>query len=381
MILGGRSEMAKSLAFWVEGSNPNNPNEEGESKPEVELHFNYWSLSGSSETVIDYLDVGVKFSGLKEFDAIKIFFPFHVTEQSYVANLGRAVCNTPTLISAIFNTRVKETRLDGERMDITFRHEKESKLRFHCQIEVGPHGEGVTLNRLNREGEGTTLSFPIKLFKKEKENSLEDIPHYFRFRIKMSAEDKKIISQLSKPKDSKLLSRLESTEIVDFRINEIRNLPAQIRSKLEYDSYISSVHFFLIRETNSEHKLSHTEFKRCRVLEKDLWETYLREDGQVISLPEQMLIYHWREQSKRDQSGVLSEYLENFSAFAKFSKTIVTKMTIIWFVLSVIALGAASGVIGNYIYSYFTSNDQAVACAAKASTSSEESKPKLTNAQ
>ncbi|UZD95713.1 hypothetical protein LOY64_01480 [Pseudomonas corrugata] len=367
--------MAKSLAFWVEGSNPVENN-----KPEVELHFNYWSLSGSSETVIDYLDVGVKFSGLKNFDAIKVFFPFHVTEHNYAANLGRAVCNTPTLISAIFNTRVKETRLDGERMDITFRHEKESKLRFHCQIEVGPHSEGVTLNRLNREGDGTTLSFPIMLFKKEKETVLEDIPHYFRFRIKMSAEDKKVISQLSKQKDSKLLSRFDSTEIVDFRVNEIRNLPAQIRSKLEYESYISSVHFFLIRETNSEHKLSHTEFKRCRVLEKDLWETYLKENDEEINLPEQMLIYHWREQSKRDSSsGALIEYLENFSAFAKFSKTIVTGMTIVWFVISVILLGAISGISGNYIYSYLTSNDQSVACANTNSIVDELKKPDLTN--
>ncbi|MCE1058102.1 hypothetical protein LU646_09420 [Pseudomonas alloputida] len=368
--------MAKSLAFWVEGSKPVE-----NIKPDVELHFNYWSLSGKSETVIDYLDVGVKFSGLETFDAIKIFIPFHVTEQNYAANLGRAVCNTPTLISAIFNTRVKETLLDGERMDITFRQEKESKLRFHCQIEVGSHGEGVTLNRLNREGDGTTLSFPLVLFKKEKEASLESIPHYFRFRIKMSAEDKKVISQLSKQKDSKLLSRFDSTEIVDFRVNEIRNLPAQIRSKLEYDSFISSVHFFLIRETNSEHKLSHTEFKRCRVLEKDLWETYLKENNEEINLPEQMLIYHWREQSKRNSDGELLEHLENFSAFAKFSKTVITRATIFWFIISVLALGASSGIIGNYIYSYLTSSDQPVACADKCSSSEDSKKSNLTDAK
>lgn len=294
----------------------------------------------------------MKFSGIENFEAIKIFFPFNVTENSYVASLGRTVCNTPTLISAIFNTRVKETKHDGERMDITFRHEKDSKLRFHSQIALGPHGDGVTLNRLSGGSPGTTLSFPIKLFKREKEERLDDLPHYFRFRIKMSAEDKSVISQTYSAKDSWLLSHFDSTEIVDFRVNEIRNLPAQIRSKLEYDSYISSVHFFLIRETNSEHKLSHTEFKRCRVLEKDLWETYLKEDDQRITLPEKMLIYHWREFSKRDQDGKLLEHLENFSAFAKFSKTVVSTFTIIVFILSLIVIGAVSGVVGNYACTY-----------------------------
>lgn len=388
--------MAKSLAFWVEGSNltqaanktvkknskakqKKSHDTPSTSKAEVELHFNYWSLSARSPTVIDYLDVGVKFSGIESFEAIKIFFPFNVTERNYVASLGRTVCNTPTLISAIFNTRVKETKHDGERMDITFRHEKDSKLRFHSQIALSPHGDGVTLTQLSGGAPGTTLSFPITLFKREKEGRLDDLPHYFRFRIKMSPEDKSVISQTYSAKDSWLLSHFDSTEIVDFRVNEIRNLPAQIRSKLEYDSYISSVHFFLIRETNSEHKLSHTEFKRCRVLEKDLWETYLKEDGERIELPDQMLIYHWREQAKKDLNGKLLEHLENFSAFAKFSKTVVSNFTIFIFIISLIIIGAASGIVGNYAYSYLTEKKEASSTSQTQTITEGQSKePELT---
>ncbi|NBA84045.1 hypothetical protein GVN15_25745 [Pseudomonas putida] len=391
--------MAKSLAFWVEGSNLTQtsitakkkskgkqkkktaPSPVGIGQAEVELHFNYWSVSASSPTAIDYLDVGVKFSGIESFETIKIFFPFNVTENSYVASLGRTVCNTPTLISAIFNTRVKETKHDGERMDITFRHEKDLKLRFHSQIALGPHGDGVTLSRLSGGSPGTTLSFPIKLFKREKEDRLDDLPHYFRFRIKMSAEDKSVLSQTYSAKDSWLLSHFDSTEIVDFRVNEIRNLPAQIRSKLEYDSYISSVHFFLIRETNSEHKLSHTEFKRCRVLEKDLWETYLKEDDQKITLPDKMLIYHWRELSKRDQNGKLLEHLENFSAFAKFSKTVVSNLTIFIFLFSLIIIGAVSGIAGNYAYTYMTEKPESKEQQTETTTKKQSTEQKLTEKQ
>lgn len=349
--------MAKSLAFWLEGSKSEKAN--------VELHVNYWSLNNNSKTNLDYLDVGVKFSGIQDADSINIFFPFTISKEKYISDLGRAVCDADNLISAIFNTHIKEKKPNGERADITFIHEKEPNLRFHCQIETGEKGEGVTLNE--DDDSGTTISFPIKLFKSGYSGSdNEELPNYFRFRINMSPEDKKILSQVHKSKDSKVLSRLESTEIVDFRINENRNLPPKIRSKLENDPCITCVHFFLIRETDSEHKLSHTEFKRCRVLEKDLWDTYLKSgNGNNVIIPDQMLIYHWKEDTSEKKSALGEKpslkYLDNFSAFAKFSKTTVSYSTILYFLATVILLGLFSGFVSglgaSYTYTFLTSEE------------------------
>lgn len=344
--------MAKSLAFWLEGGKPN--------VADIELHFNYWSLnSSSSKGNLDYLDIGVKFSGLREVTSINIFFPFKIDASKYVSSLGRAVCQSDTLIAAIFNTNIREKKPNGERTDISFMGEHESTLRFHCQIEQGAPGDGVGMNS---HGEaGTTISFPMGLFRTNNSDAEEvGLKNYFRFRIKMSGDDKKMLSQVYKSKDSKLLSRLESTEIVDFRVNEIRNLPPQIRSKLEIGGCIKCVHFFLIRETDSEHKLSHTKFKRCRVLEKDLWDAYLRVGNiQGLNIPDQMLIYHWKE-SKEESKPNENAYIEDFSAFAKFSKTVVTGSTIFYFASTVIFLGLMSGFFSglgaSYTYSWLTAS-------------------------
>lgn len=279
--------------------------------------------------------------------SLNIFFPFSINKEKYLTDLGRIVCDNDELISAIFNTgiRTRTKELTGEITTVVFQNDEE--LRFYKQIELGStdHGE-VTLEPV--EGYGTIISFPVKLFKNGA--SLEkDVAGYIRFRIKMSTEDKMVLSQVYKPKDAKLISRLELTEIVDFRVNEIRNLPAKIRSKLVESQYITAVHFFLIRETDSEHKLSHLEFKRCRVLEKDLWDTYLNiEKASNADIPEQMLIYHWREIAKE------SENIDNFSAFAKFSKITVSWKTISPFIGTIVFLGVISGIFANILCAWYT---------------------------
>lgn len=165
----------------------------------------------------------------------------------------------------------------------------------------------------------------------------------------MSPEDKNSISQIHVSKDAKLLSRMESTEIVDFRVNEIRDLPTGIVKFLNNPICIAVVHFFLIRETNSELKLSHAEFKRCRILEKELWDSYLT-DGtakEKFCTPDQMLIYHWKEEQDKNR------YLSKFSAFAKFSTIAVSNETLQTFMVYIIVLGIVSGVLANFIFSYF----------------------------
>ena len=342
--------MAKSLAFWLEGSKSDDTS--------IELHFNFWLLNMGSKKEINYLDVGVKYKCLENINSINIFFPFTITKNNYIHNLGSTLSKNRQLIEAIFNARIElESPITENILDISFVKDKTDRLRLFSQIEIDEKGSNGV--KIIPQDDGSILSFPKKLItcatKKPTtdENRAEDkdkeVFGYFRFRINLNSEDKKSISQLYVPKDAKLklLSRIESTEIVDFRVNEIRNLPPKIVSYLSNDSCITSVHFFLIRETNSEHKLSHSEFKRCRILEKNLWDIYLSVPP-GISIPDQMLIYHWKEPLKKPDE---QKYLDNFSAFAKFSTITVTGWTVTCFLVFILAWGAFSGVIGNYVYS------------------------------
>lgn len=338
--------MAKSLAFWLDGSK----------SPEtaIELHFNFWLLNMGSKKEVNYLDVGVKFKNLDDIDSINIYFPFKVTKQNYINSLGNTLSNDNGLIEAIFNARIDSvTKITANVIDISFIKNKADKLRLFSQIEIDENGNNGV--KIQPQDDGTILVFPKNLITNSPNNSINgkntedgNIFGYFRFRIKLSTEDKISISQLDVSKDAKLLSRMESIEIVDFRVNEVRNLPQKIVSRLSNDSCITDVHFFLIRDTHAEHKLSHSEFKRCRLLEKNIWDNYLNVDSGV-SIPEQMLIYHWKEPLKKQPD--TQEYLDNFSAFAKFSSTSVTWETITCFIAIIVFLGAISGVIGNYVYS------------------------------
>ncbi len=335
--------MAKSLAFWLEGSKSNDTS--------IELHFNFWLLNMGSKNEINYLDVGVKFKSLENISSINIFFPFEIRKNSYIHNLGRILSKDGELISAIFNARIYSlTYVDSNVLDIRFMDDNKV-LRVFSQIELSEQSGSKGVNITYQDG-GAILSFPKTLITCEIEkptaegNEAKDKDNevfgYFRFRINLNSEDRKSISQLYVSKDAKFLSRMESIEVVDFRVNEVRNLPQKIVSNLS-TTCINSVHFFLIRETNSEHKLSHSEFKRCRILEKNLWDKYLNVPSST-SIPDQMLIYHWKEQNEK-------KYLDNFSAFAKFSTITVTWGTVAYFLGFLLLWGAASGVLGNFIYS------------------------------
>lgn len=312
-----------------------------------------------SKQEVNYLDIGVKFRCLNDKSSINIYFPLKITKDNYVDSLGRTLTQKPELVAAIFNTHVKSwTIVAPNIVDIAFVDNEKSKsispLRIFSQIELSEKDgdKGVIVRD---QDEGSILTFPKNLIThSEKDTDKEDKDNtncfgYFRFRIKLNPEDKKSISQVYVSKDAKLLSRMESIEIVDFRVNEIRNLPQKIVSNLNNNSCITSVHFFLIRETNSEHKLSHTEFKRCRLLEKDLWDSYLNVP-KGTTIPEHMLIYHWKEPLQKSDS---INYLENFSAFAKFSTITVTSWTVIGFLFFILLWGALSGVLGNFLYSLF----------------------------
>ncbi|MBC2689795.1 hypothetical protein [Pseudomonas kielensis] len=354
--------MAKSLAFWLEGIKG--------AKPDIDLHVNYWLLHQNTDRELSYLDIGVKFQGLhdvrgKDKGSINIYFPFKVNKENYYPNLGELVCSRTDLIQTIFNSRHKSTvNSSNTSVDIEFESEKEGVLRVFTQISCSPENGGV---RIVDTDEGSTLLFPLKLFNTTRKvatnfgSESESLPGYIRFRIKLNSNETKVISQSYKHTDSIILSRLESTEIVDFRLNEVRDLPGIIQSKDLIGAGIKNIHFFLIREVDSEYKQAHANFHRCRLLEKELWNEYLSLDLKENMAPKQMLIYHWKESgkkleiaSRKKKPAPKEAYasIEKFTAFAKFSKITVTYKNLLLFVMFALLIGAVSGAMGNVLYNF-----------------------------
>ena len=244
--------MARSLAFWLEKDrSKDNENNEAEDT-RVELHFNYWSLK---EENINYLDIGVRLSSVGEFDSINFFLPFDSNTLKYEPELGKTICENAGLISAIFNCPERSIKHDHNVgfYDIDFsRSKNEQPIRFFTQLlpESSDSLGGVTkTSESDKENKGCILKFPKTLFEFD-----ENRDGYFRFRIRLNNEDEKSISTINKPTWSTITNYFEVSEIIDFRVNESRNLPDKVKRNLRDSNYLKKIHFFLIRDTRSEYK-------------------------------------------------------------------------------------------------------------------------------
>ncbi|MCM5509790.1 hypothetical protein [Vibrio sp. SCSIO 43169] len=343
--------MASSVGVWLESENIDDID------VNLEVHVNYWSLAKDE---INYLDVGIKLIRDKhtsdntelyqKLESVNIYLPFEKKHIEYDSELGFMVCKDQELLSAIFNSYIEEYSHmnDSGIHNITLPDGEE--LSFFTQIDLknGDGLEGVKLTELiDKKENGTLLSFPGALFKVAKGNVKNSV--YFRFRIKL-LDEKAIrrISTITKPKYSVLLGDLNKTEIVDFRLNEARNLPFKIRAKVNSSKPLNTIHFFLIREAISDFKASHSNYKRCRVLETDIWDKYLGLDD----TKSQYLIYHWSEKAK-DTS---RSFIDHFSAFAKFTSNQVSIRLVLVVIFVTFMIGVVSGVFGNLFWHKLTSD-------------------------
>jgi hypothetical protein len=343
--------VARSLAFWFD-----NPKDD----PSVELHFNYWLLGSNN---INYLDIGVKISPKGSYDSINLYLPFPYESTAYRPELGLTVCTDAQLLPAIFNSKISNKSDENhDTVEITFSNN--DKLRFFTQIKAEEENSpsGVKVKPACEDGlGGLTLSFPRQLFSIQD----ADTSGYFRFRMVLGEEGQKSISHIYNSKDAYLTAHLETTELVDFRVNELRNIPSKIRSNLNEKSPISAVHFFLIREAVSEYKMSHSEYNRCRLLEKDLWNGYLGGNSHKNSdkIPAKMLIYHWKDVGKKGDD----TRIDHFSAFAKFTKREVGIWKVIGIILTILFLGGTGSYFSNYIWNYTHEDVQFGKCVLSSS--------------
>lgn len=336
--------MGYSLGFWLEHSKEKS--EIKEPKNLIELHINYWSIE--SKEKFHYLDIGVKLTlNNSDLDSINFFFPFDLQNQDYMDNLGETICSKDELLELIFNEKLKGTSDGKNYKDVYFEGLNKDHLRIYKELDIGNGGDAVVLTPNN---DGTSrLKFSKSLLKADKELSNPPLHHYFRFRLRLSSENVKKLSQNYDPQDRLVVSRFEKIEIIDFRINELRDLPGSVCNVLNNNYTLKQIHFFLIRDIHDELKLAHADYKRCRLLEKEVWKEYLIFSKKDLVLPSQMIIYHFSEGKQKE--GVFP-HIDRFNAFAKFARVKITISSLIVFLVSVVILGA----LGSFISTLITEN-------------------------
>ena len=85
-----------------------------------------------------------------------------------------------------------------------------------------------------------------------------------------------------------------------------------------------------------------------RILEKDLWRTYI--DG----CDQNIIAYHIKSKAdiyydSENKCYKVRKYVEDFTDLSRFQYQKGTKMIIAWYVTGIIILGALGGILGNLI--------------------------------
>ena len=158
-------------------------------------------------------------------------------------------------------------------------------------------------------------------------------PLYYRIRINSNKLEE--FYARYKPESPWLESHATKTELIDFRVNEKRNLDRTLLEDMRNSGevHFKRVDYFVMREFKYDYVSSHKEMIRSRRLEEDLWDSYVGDDcecGKTIA-------YHWS-----------WDEIPGFNAFVKYrflTSDIKTKVRFCLFLLAVGLIGGALGTL------------------------------------
>lgn len=284
----------KSIAIWYTPCNEN-PIE----LSHVELHFNFWKIPNGAKQHHKFLDIGIKLENTINVKSLNIFLPTKIVKSDFEDIVAKFI-DKPDLVSAIFNENYKVVS-DGTLKSYEI---QDSHNNFVFTIYKTSSND----IEFNEFASGTIIAIKI-LSQKEKS--------YYRFRLK--GEFVQSLSTISKPTNAILESAFSEIEMIDFRVNEIRDLNQDLLQRIRGEVLlkISKLHFFFICSNEEEVIGNHQPFISCRNLENYRWDNYV---DLIKNSNNIYLAYHWKEKDMESVSTLIKTKYEknNWKTIAKF---------------------------------------------------------------
>ncbi len=267
----------KSIAVWYKPENKS-----VESLNDIELHFNLWKLPSRVSNYSRFMDIGVKLENTINVSQLKIYFPFQIKKKDFTDIVDKFITK-PDLVSAIFNENYKTT--------------SESTSKTH---RITDSNDNFVFNiyqtrdsdiEVNEQFGGTTVSINCQ---KSTEKT------YFRFRI--TGDYLLTLSDIQKPPNAIIQSAFSKIELIDFRVNEARDLDLDLLEQMgkENTLKINKAHFFFICSSSEDVLGSHKPYISCRNLENYRWLGYVDDDK--LNSNQIFLAYHWTQGGKTDDA-------------------------------------------------------------------------------
>lgn len=287
----------KSIAIWY------TPVRNGQiTLSDVELHFNFWKIPNGAKKHQKFLDIGIKLDDTSNVESLNLYFPRQITQSDFEDIVSKFI-DKADLVSAIFNENYKVTsEATKKSYEIT-----DSKNNFVFTVYKTSAQSDIKFQPNTCNG----TIFKIKVLKQNKKS-------YYRFRLKGEFIDS--LSTISKPTNAILESAFSEIEMIDFRVNEIRDLNQDLLEIIDKEVLlkIRKQHFFFICSNEEEVVGNHQPFNSCRNLENYRWNNY-------VDLPNNnknnvFLAYHWKENDKESVSTLIKTKYEknNWKTIGKF---------------------------------------------------------------
>ena len=244
----------------------------GESEhSEFDLHVNFWSLEDYKHidnSIVPCLDIGIKIYKYKLIERLTFFCPFRV-EREDISDLADKM-STKNNANIIFNTDCEIHTKDNYTI---------IELESDNHLLVFPLDQVIKdVYSIKKSEYGTKLEFDFQNFRKYvKSNPGLDVLDtiYIRFQIKGNALRHHIYFD-SEPLNKSFESAFSGTRMIDFKVNEKRNIDEKVRAEIivnhEELAKLKTVHFLLMEPSAYEVKSFDNYGMNCRELEKDLWD-------------------------------------------------------------------------------------------------------------
>lgn len=324
----------RSFALWYSVEN-----EEQESDKEVTVNINIWDKRKDREKKYCF-DFGLLIEDIRNIEKIYLYVPLKI-EKHQIRDLGGLISNNK-LVNAIFNEDYTTTAGEPKRLIVNGNQEKESFVIYALEVE-----NQIILKNCLRDAPipGTVLEIRTQGIEPG-----ELVRYYFRIRIEIKACSENLHLINNKVEGISIFSnQFTNTEIIDFRLNDVRSCSEELREQFDKGNKfnILAVHYLILRSANDV-IIHYGKNMSSRILEKDLWKTYI--DG----CDQNIIAYHIKSKAdvyfdSESECYKVRKYVENFTDLSRFQYKKGTKKIIAGYVTGIVVLGALGGILGNLI--------------------------------
>lgn len=331
---------------------------------DIDLHINIWNIENASAEYRDpFIEFGFKISNFETIKKIILFLPFKINDDyndpkiikdEYIDDLTQGAINVKTA-PLIFNDNcaVASMYIKGTTFStLNFKDDFGNDCERYLLI-------GKEYFEINLIDDYNMITIDLEKFIT---GSLHgDKNAYIRFRIRSKNFKKNLFSNL-KPKNYFLESAFSCTQIMDIKINKIRNIPEGILKKAIEDKWhplkFNNIHFLVMEPAERDITINGNDFVECRNIESEWKEYFKKGDSYVVNDLTDILAYHWKikgkEQKTNDLNGdptINKTYIEDYSKLVKITYAKKNWKIILSYIGATIFMGAFGSGLFEFIKS------------------------------